>query len=108
MEWSREGVERVPLLCAPFERKDFVGLDMESRNNRQGLLLYISVAEPDPELNCCRSRIYKLGITEPIPAPAPYPLFLFYQRFDHLINLSFFMIYYLTAYFFHLVSFLVI
>ena len=41
VEWSREGVERVPLLCAPFERKDFVGLDMESRNNRQGCLKFI-------------------------------------------------------------------
>lgn len=38
VEWSREGVERVPLLCAPFERKDFVGLDMESRNNRKRVL----------------------------------------------------------------------
>ncbi len=26
---------RIPLLCAPFERRDFVGLDMESRVNRR-------------------------------------------------------------------------
>jgi hypothetical protein len=89
VEWSREGVERVPLLCAPFERKDFVGLDMESRNNRQGLLLYISC------ISVLRIRIrnliaagagytYKLGITDPIPVSAPDPLFLIYQRFEEI------------------------
>lgn len=35
LERSREKLERVPLLLAPFEKKDFVGLDMESRNNRK-------------------------------------------------------------------------
>ncbi|KAL1123080.1 hypothetical protein AAG570_002168 [Ranatra chinensis] len=34
-ERSREKIERVSLLLAPFERKDFVGLDMESRSNRK-------------------------------------------------------------------------
>ena len=34
-ERSREKVERVSLLLAPFERKDFVGLDLESRTNRK-------------------------------------------------------------------------
>lgn len=28
-------IERVSLLLAPFEKKDFVGLDMESRSNRK-------------------------------------------------------------------------
>lgn len=32
---SREKLERVSLLYAPFEKKDFVGLDMESRNNKK-------------------------------------------------------------------------
>lgn len=35
LERSREKLERVSLLLAPFERKDFVGLDMESRNNKK-------------------------------------------------------------------------
>ena len=34
-ERSREKLERVSLLQAPFEKKDFVGLDMESRNNKK-------------------------------------------------------------------------
>lgn len=35
LERSREKVDRVPLLQAPFEKKDMVGLDMDSRNNRK-------------------------------------------------------------------------
>ena len=36
VEASRESSgDKLTLLCAPFERKDFVGLDMESRNNRK-------------------------------------------------------------------------
>lgn len=35
LERSREKVDRVSLLLAPFERKDFVGLDLESRANRK-------------------------------------------------------------------------
>ncbi|XP_018334201.1 protein brunelleschi [Agrilus planipennis] len=35
LERSREKLERVSLLLAPFEKKDFVGLDMESRNNKR-------------------------------------------------------------------------
>ncbi|XP_017781590.1 PREDICTED: protein brunelleschi [Nicrophorus vespilloides] len=35
LEKSREKLERVSLLLAPFEKKDFVGLDMESRNNKK-------------------------------------------------------------------------
>ena len=39
VEASRESAgERLTLLCAPFERKDFVGLDMESRNNKKRVL----------------------------------------------------------------------
>ncbi|XP_062121114.1 protein brunelleschi [Drosophila sulfurigaster albostrigata] len=35
LERSRERAEKVSLLLAPFEKRDFVGLDMESRNNRK-------------------------------------------------------------------------
>lgn len=35
LDRSREKLERVSLLLAPFEKKDFVGLDMESRNNKK-------------------------------------------------------------------------
>jgi len=38
VDLSREGGDKAVLLCAPFERKDFVGLDMESRNNRKRIL----------------------------------------------------------------------
>ncbi|CAG4956680.1 unnamed protein product [Parnassius apollo] len=35
LERSREKLDKVSLLLAPFEKKDFVGLDMESRNNKK-------------------------------------------------------------------------
>lgn len=35
LQSSREKLDKVSLLLAPFEKKDFVGLDMESRNNRK-------------------------------------------------------------------------
>ncbi|XP_066993209.1 protein brunelleschi [Anabrus simplex] len=35
LERSREKIDRVSLLQAPFEKKDFVGLDLESRTNRK-------------------------------------------------------------------------
>ncbi|KAL4711474.1 hypothetical protein ACJJTC_000490 [Scirpophaga incertulas] len=35
LERSREKIDKVSLLLAPFEKKDFVGLDMESRNNKK-------------------------------------------------------------------------
>ncbi|XP_003400188.1 protein brunelleschi isoform X1 [Bombus terrestris] len=35
LERSREKIDRVSLLLAPFEKKDFIGLDLESRNNRK-------------------------------------------------------------------------
>lgn len=35
LERSREKMEKWALLTAPFEKRDFVGLDMESRNNRK-------------------------------------------------------------------------
>lgn len=35
MEKTREKIDKVPLLLAPFEKKDFVGLDLESRNNKK-------------------------------------------------------------------------
>ena len=39
VDLSREGGDKAVLLCAPFERKDFVGLDMESRNNRYNIFM---------------------------------------------------------------------
>ncbi|XP_030380620.1 protein brunelleschi [Scaptodrosophila lebanonensis] len=35
LERAREKPDKVSLLLAPFEKRDFVGLDMESRNNRK-------------------------------------------------------------------------
>uniref|UniRef100_A0A1L8DWH3 Putative targeting complex trapp subunit n=1 Tax=Nyssomyia neivai TaxID=330878 RepID=A0A1L8DWH3_9DIPT len=35
LERSREKIDKVSLLLAPFEKRDFVGLDLESRNNRK-------------------------------------------------------------------------
>lgn len=35
LEKTKEKIDRVSLLTAPFEAKDFVGLDMESRNNKK-------------------------------------------------------------------------
>ncbi|KAH9630266.1 hypothetical protein HF086_012451 [Spodoptera exigua] len=35
LERSKEKLDKVSLLLAPFEKKDFVGLDMESRNNKK-------------------------------------------------------------------------
>ncbi|XP_033330236.1 trafficking protein particle complex subunit brun isoform X2 [Megalopta genalis] len=35
LERSKEKIDRVSLLLAPFEKKDFIGLDLESRNNRK-------------------------------------------------------------------------
>ncbi|CAG0883588.1 unnamed protein product [Darwinula stevensoni] len=35
MEKGLERLEKVPLLCAPFEKKDFVGIDLDSRSNRK-------------------------------------------------------------------------
>ncbi|XP_052893133.1 protein brunelleschi isoform X2 [Anopheles moucheti] len=35
MEKTSEKLEKAPLLLAPFEKKDFVGLDLESRNNKK-------------------------------------------------------------------------
>ncbi|XP_052865925.1 protein brunelleschi [Anopheles cruzii] len=35
LEKTREKLDKAPLLLAPFEKKDFVGLDLESRNNKK-------------------------------------------------------------------------
>lgn len=35
LEKTREKIDKIALLTAPFEIKDFVGLDMESRNNKK-------------------------------------------------------------------------
>lgn len=38
LERSREKIDKVSLLVAPFEKRDFIGLDMETRNNRKRLM----------------------------------------------------------------------
>ena len=38
LDKSYERQERIPLLCAPFERNNFVGIDMDSRSNRRRCL----------------------------------------------------------------------
>lgn len=38
LERSREKVEKFVLLTAPFEKRDFIGLDMESRSNRKRIV----------------------------------------------------------------------
>lgn len=35
LERAREKLDKVKLLLAPFEKKDFIGLDLESRNNKK-------------------------------------------------------------------------
>ncbi|GAB6019419.1 hypothetical protein CHUAL_001000 [Chamberlinius hualienensis] len=35
LDRSHDKLERLPLLCAPFEKKDFIGLDMDSRTNKK-------------------------------------------------------------------------
>ncbi|XP_013180026.1 PREDICTED: protein brunelleschi [Papilio xuthus] len=35
LERSREKLDKVSLLLAPFEKRDFIGLDMDSRNNKK-------------------------------------------------------------------------
>ena len=35
LERSREKLDKVSLLLAPFEKRDFIGLDLESRNNKK-------------------------------------------------------------------------
>lgn len=51
-ERSREKVDKVALLQAPFEKKDFVGLDLESRTNRKRCVGRMTKHLGDLSLQC--------------------------------------------------------
>ena len=46
----------MPLLCAPFERRDFVGLDLESRQNKRRTYARFKKHLGDLSLACGRAR----------------------------------------------------
>jgi hypothetical protein len=52
LERSREKFDKVNLLLAPFEKKDFVGLDMESRVNRKRITGRVTKNLADLTLQC--------------------------------------------------------
>lgn len=52
LERSKEKFDKVSLLLAPFEKKDFVGLDMESRNNKKRCMGRITKNLADLTLQC--------------------------------------------------------
>lgn len=52
LERSREKFDKVSLLLAPFEKKDFVGLDMESRNNKKRIMGRVTKNLADLTLQC--------------------------------------------------------
>ncbi|KAG5674986.1 hypothetical protein PVAND_004928 [Polypedilum vanderplanki] len=52
LERSKEKFDKVNLLLAPFEKKDFVGLDMESRNNKKRIMGRITKNLADLTLQC--------------------------------------------------------
>lgn len=51
-EKSREKADKVALLLAPFEKKDFVGLDLESRSNRRRCVGRMTKHLGDLSLQC--------------------------------------------------------
>lgn len=52
LERSKEKFDKVSLLLAPFEKKDFVGLDMESRNNKKRIMGRVTKNLADLTLQC--------------------------------------------------------
>jgi hypothetical protein len=52
LERTKEKFDKVSLLLAPFEKKDFVGLDMESRNNRKRIMGRVTKNLADLTLQC--------------------------------------------------------
>lgn len=52
LERSKEKFDKVSLLLAPFEKKDFVGLDMESRNNKKRIMGRMTKNLADLTLQC--------------------------------------------------------
>jgi len=51
-ERSREKIDKVSLLLAPFEKKDFVGLDLESRTNKRRCVGRMTKHLGDLSLQC--------------------------------------------------------
>lgn len=52
LDRSKEKFDKVTLLLAPFEKKDFVGLDMESRNNKKRIMGRVTKNLADLTLQC--------------------------------------------------------
>lgn len=52
LERTKEKFDKVTLLLAPFEKKDFVGLDMESRNNKKRIMGRVTKNLADLTLQC--------------------------------------------------------
>ena len=52
LERSKEKFDKVSLLLAPFEKKDFVGLDMESRVNKKRIMGRVTKNLADLTLQC--------------------------------------------------------
>lgn len=52
LERSKEKFDKVSLLLAPFEKKDFVGLDMESRVNKKRIMGRVTKNLADLSLQC--------------------------------------------------------
>lgn len=52
LERTKEKFDKVSLLLAPFEKKDFVGLDMESRNNKKRVMGRVTKNLADLTLQC--------------------------------------------------------
>lgn len=52
LERSKEKFDKVSLLLAPFEKKDFVGLDMDSRNNKKRCMGRVTKNLADLTLQC--------------------------------------------------------
>lgn len=52
LERMKEKFDKMTLLLAPFEKKDFVGLDMESRNNKKRIMGRVTKNLADLSLQC--------------------------------------------------------
>jgi hypothetical protein len=52
LERMKEKFDKMTLLLAPFEKKDFVGLDMESRNNKKRIMGRVTKNLADLTLQC--------------------------------------------------------
>lgn len=52
LERKKEKIDKVQLLLAPFEKKDFIGLDLESRNNKKRCMGRVTKNLADLTLQC--------------------------------------------------------